>query len=159
MLHPAIRPPAQRGFTLIELLVVMTVLAIMLGFGVPSFRNFIASQRVKSAAYELSTSMLLARSEAIKRNTPVTITPVTAGDWTSGWNVTYTAGGTATPLQNENSLSGVAVSGAPATITFGPTGRSTATTVSYWQFAGATTTRCIRLDTAGVASTTSTTCP
>jgi type IV fimbrial biogenesis protein FimT len=156
---PTLRPFAQRGFTLIELLVIMTVLAVMLGLGVPSFRNFIASQRVKSAAYELSTSMLLARSEAIKRNTSVTITPVTSGDWTSGWNVTYTAGGATSALQNQNSLSGVDVTGAPATITFGPTGRATATSVSYWQFAGATTTRCIRLDTAGVASTSSTTCP
>ena len=158
MRHP-LRPMAQRGFTLIELLVVMTLLAVMLGLGVPSFRNFIASQRVKSAAYELSTSMLLARSEAIKRNTSVTITPVTAGDWTSGWSVVYTAGGTTTALQNANSTAGVAVTGAPATISFGPTGRSTATSVSYWQFANATTTRCIRLDTAGVASTTSTACP
>ena len=149
----------QRGFTLVELLVIMTILAVMLGLAVPSFRNFIASQRVKSAAYELSTSMLLARSEAIKRNTSVTIAPATASDWTSGWNVTYIAGGTATALQNTTSFAGITVTSAPATISFGPTGRSTATSVSYWQFDDGQTTRCIRLDTAGVASTTSTSCP
>jgi type IV fimbrial biogenesis protein FimT len=148
-----------RGFTLVELLVVLTVLGIMLGIAVPSFKNFIASQRVKSASYELSTSMLLARSEAIKRNTTVTITPVTTGDWTSGWNVTYVSGGTTTTLHNQNSLSGVTATRAPNTIAFGTTGRSTAASVSYWQFAGGNSTRCVRLDTAGVATTTSTSCP
>src|ERR1700756_2423405 len=91
---------ASRGFTLIELLVVMTVLGIMLGLAVPSFKNFIGSQRAQAAADELSTSLLLARSEAIKRNTTVTITPVTTGDWTSGWSVTYTTGGVTTTVHN-----------------------------------------------------------
>ena len=149
----------ERGFTLIELLVVMTVLGIMLGLAVPSFKNFIASQRVKSAAYELSTSMLFARSEAIKRNTTVTISPVTTSDWTSGWNVTYVSGGTTTTLQNENSFYSVTVTRGPATIAFNSTGRPTSGSVSYWQFVAATTTRCIRLDTAGVATTTSVACP
>ena len=41
-----------RGFTLIELMIVVTLLAVMLGIAAPSFRDFMAGQRVKTAAGE-----------------------------------------------------------------------------------------------------------
>lgn len=75
------------GFTLIELLTTMAIVAILLGIGVPSFREFISSQRVKSAASEISSMLILARSEAIKRNRDVTIEQATGG-WQNGWTVT-----------------------------------------------------------------------
>lgn len=151
----------SHGFTLIEVLVVLTVLGIMLGVGIPSFKNFIAQQRVKSTAYEIATSLLIARSEAIKRNASVTVTPVTGSDWTSGWKVAVGA----TTLQTQSSVTGITVNTtkAPTSITFQGTGRPTAGTVSYWEVASSVTTsitgRCVRLDTAGVSSTSSGTCP
>lgn len=154
---------ASRGFTLIELLTVMIVLGIMMAIATPSFRNFIASQRVKSASYEVSTSLLLARSEAIKRNAQVTITPSTASTWTAGWSTTtsQTISGTATTitLQAKDALSGITIAKAPSTVTFQGTGRPTATAISYWEIAGSSATRCVRLDTAGVSSTFSGACP
>jgi type IV fimbrial biogenesis protein FimT len=91
MTFPAPFPGSrQRGFTLIELMIVVTLLAVMLGIGIPSFRGFIAGQRVKTAAYDFATALLVARSEAIKRNTTVTIAPT--GSWIGGWTVA--AGGT-----------------------------------------------------------------
>ncbi|WP_158290116.1 GspH/FimT family pseudopilin [Ramlibacter sp. WS9] len=147
----------SRGFTIIELLVVMTVIGILAGIAVPSFRNFIAQQRVKSASYEVSTSLLFARSEAIKRNAQVKVAPAAGTDWGTGWNVTINAGGTV--LQNQAQTSGITITKTPAEIIFQGTGRPTAASVSNWEVAGADSTRCVRLDTAGIASTASGACP
>src|SRR5205814_257434 len=79
---------ASRGFTLPELLIVVTVMAVMVAIGVPSFAEFIRNQRVKTASFEVFASLVFARSEAITRNTSVTLTP-SGANWANGWTVTY----------------------------------------------------------------------
>ncbi len=54
-----------RGFTLIELLVAISIAAILASIAAPSFQSEIASQRVRSAAYELGQTLQTARSKAI----------------------------------------------------------------------------------------------
>jgi type IV fimbrial biogenesis protein FimT len=146
---------ALRGFTLIELLVVLTILGIMMGIGIPSFKNFIGTQRAKSAAYELVTSLLLARSEAVKRNADVTITPSTANTWTSGWSVVSGS----TTLQTQGTLDNITFTSptSTASVTFKGTGRPSAS--AKWEIASSTTTRCVKLDSAGVPSTSAGACP
>ncbi len=61
------RQPASRGLTLIETMVVIAVLGILLALAAPSFRDFIATQRLKGAANELVSDMVYARSEALAR--------------------------------------------------------------------------------------------
>lgn len=80
------------GFTLIELMIGLTVLAILLALAVPSFRQFSLSNAATSANNDLVTSLQLARSEALKRNRPVTVCASADGeecgadsDWGSGW--------------------------------------------------------------------------
>jgi type IV fimbrial biogenesis protein FimT len=77
---------AALGFTLIELLVAVAVLAIVMSLAAPSFGDFIRSNRLKSAAFDLVVSLNYVRSEAIKRNTDATLTPA-AGGWGDGWSV------------------------------------------------------------------------
>lgn len=63
-------PPAAgplRGFSLIELMVAVAILAILLALAVPSFQDMIQRNRVRTAAADLTDSLNLARSEAIKR--------------------------------------------------------------------------------------------
>lgn len=142
------------GFTLVELLVTLTILGIMMGLAIPSFKNFIGSQRAKSASYELVTTLLLARSEAIKRNADVTITPPTANTWSSGWSV---AAGTST-LQVQDEFTNITFTSPTSTaaVTFKGTGRPTAP--AKWQITGAESTRCVKLDAAGFPSTTTGAC-
>src|ERR1043166_2541029 len=73
------------GFTLVELLTVGVVLVVLTLIAVPSFNELTRSQRVQIAAMDLFTSLLRARSEAIKQNTDVTLSP--AGTWAGGWAV------------------------------------------------------------------------
>ena len=51
----------------------MVVVAILLGVGIPNFMEFQRNGAVTAAANELVTGTLLARSEAVKRQVPVTL--------------------------------------------------------------------------------------
>lgn len=76
------------GFTLVELMVVLSIAAILLGIGVPSFRTLLNSQRITIAANDLLASIHLARSEAIKRGARVDLVPLGGSDdWAKGWVV------------------------------------------------------------------------
>jgi len=74
------------GFTLIELIIVITIAGILAAAAAPSFRSFIASQRVKTASFDLIAALTQTRSEAIKRNANVSMT-ATGGNWKDGWTI------------------------------------------------------------------------
>jgi type IV fimbrial biogenesis protein FimT len=63
----------QSGFTLIELMFVIMLAAILLGVGIPSFRDFIRNSRMTTAANDLIADYNLARSEAVKRRVTITL--------------------------------------------------------------------------------------
>jgi type IV fimbrial biogenesis protein FimT len=92
----------QSAFTLIELMVALTVLGILLGFAVPTFRDFTRNNRVTALHNDLTTAFTVARSESLKRSLPVSICASTNGtscassaDWDAGWIVFTDATGTA----------------------------------------------------------------
>lgn len=74
---------AQRGFSLVELATAMTIIAILMMLGMPSFSEYINNARLGSVAQSFYTGLSQARSEAIRRNVPVefamTNTPIAAG--------------------------------------------------------------------------------
>lgn len=89
------------GVTLIELLIVIAIAAILATIAVPSFREFVAGQRIKTASFDLMSMLTLARSEAIKRNGSVTL----SGIGTS--NVMIVAGGVT--IQQRESAAGLSI--------------------------------------------------
>ena len=78
-----LKQAAQRGVSLIELATALTILAILLMLGMPSFREYINNARLGAVAQSFYAGLSLARSEAIRRNVPVefamTNTPIGTG--------------------------------------------------------------------------------
>jgi len=136
------------GFTLIEAIVVIAILAILVAIAVPSFNTLIRSQRVKNTSFDIFSSLSYARSEAITRNTTVTVTP-TGGNWSNGWAVTDPATGTV--LRTQNAVSGITVTGS-ATVSYNGMGRLNAA-VTAFSLTGtdlsASNLRCISIDLSG----------
>lgn len=138
-----------RGFTLIELMVAIAVLTIVVGVAVPGFQSFMANQRVKSIADELAFSLMLAKSEAIKRKQQV-IVSANGGNWDSGWVVKTSA-----ETLRQVPQAGVTISGVSLTeINFGPAGRPGLSGASSIDFSicdvkKAATERQLRLSLAG----------
>lgn len=140
---------------MIELMVVIAVVAILAAVATPSFSKFVLGQRVKTASFDMASTLLLARSEAIKRNTNVTIAPNDASNWAGGWKVTLVAtGGAVVTLSEQTAYSGLTI-GVPSSLASliyaGSSGRPSAGI--KFQLSGADTTRCVTVDVSGVTST------
>jgi type IV fimbrial biogenesis protein FimT len=92
-------PSPAQGFTLIELMITLAVMAILLGIAAPSFNNVVLSNKLSSYANNLVASANLARSEAIKRNSAITLCAssngtscAASGGWEQGWVIKTTSG-------------------------------------------------------------------
>jgi type IV fimbrial biogenesis protein FimT len=85
----------EAGFTLTELMVTLTIVAILMGIGVPSYKYVTNADRVSSEINGLLGDLMFARAEAIREGQPVTVCPSSDGasclasgaTWNTGWIV------------------------------------------------------------------------
>lgn len=83
----------QSGMTLLSLIVTMAVVAVLLGSGVPTFRQMVLNNRRTATINELIVSVQFARSESAKRYEEVVLCPSAGGAqcsgrrWDQGWLV------------------------------------------------------------------------
>ena len=142
----------HQGFTLIELLIALVVLAVLIGIAMPSFSNLILSQRIKAASFDVVASLAYARSEAIKRNGSITITPVSGTNWADGWTIPD-PDPSLPPLRTQAAFKNLTISG-PASIVFGRSGRIVSTAGSILiddsKSNAVALPRCITIDTTGI---------
>lgn len=142
------RLPSSRGckgFSIIELMVVVAILAILTAIAAPSFRELIASQKIRAAASAVYDSMVLARSEAIKRNAVVSIS---SADLANGWSVNLADG---TSVRSQEAFSGLTFSPSAPALAYTGLGRlqSNATTTVTISGSGTTKEWTVRIEASG----------
>jgi type IV fimbrial biogenesis protein FimT len=90
------RRRTQQGFTLMELMVVLAIAGTILAIGAPSFNEFRRNNRLTGTSNEFLSALLSARTEAIKRQQPVSLcasddsggaAPSCSGGAYNGWIV------------------------------------------------------------------------
>jgi type IV fimbrial biogenesis protein FimT len=89
------------GFTLVEMMIVLAISAIMVSMALPSFTGLIARNRLSSESSGLMADLMLARSEALRQGSLVTVCASADGqtcsngaNWASG-RITFTDQGVA----------------------------------------------------------------
>lgn len=84
------------GFTAVEFMVVLGLSALFLVAAVPGYQALIQNNKIVAATNRLSASLNLARTEAIRRSTKVSVCPTanaaftacgSTAQWGSGWIV------------------------------------------------------------------------
>jgi type IV fimbrial biogenesis protein FimT len=148
--HRCLTAP-QRGFTLLELMIVVAIVGVLGAFAVPAMKDYLATGRLRSAASDLYSALLQARSEAIKLRSAATVAPISGTSWNSGWTVKV--GGNL--YQQTDALASsveVTVVGTAAPIVYGSNGRvsSGAQTVVFYTSGSKVSARCVSVDATGL---------
>jgi type IV fimbrial biogenesis protein FimT len=83
---------AQSGFTLIEVIIASAVVAILLSLMIPSFGTLTMNERMTTQANDFISTLVLARGQALKRVSRVTVCSSAdgvscsnSGGWEQGW--------------------------------------------------------------------------
>ena len=142
-------PRASAGFTMAEILIVITILGVLAAIAAPNLMEMVRTQRIKTASFDVFSSMNVARSEAIKRNAKVSVRP-NGGDWSKGWQIFDTNG---TVIKDQPGWDDLQLAG-PGLVRFTSSGRLDGAVASFNLTARdipPSKYRCIMLDTSGRA--------
>jgi type IV fimbrial biogenesis protein FimT len=124
----------------------------MMTIAFPMLADAMTAQRLRASGTDLMSSLLLARSEAIKRNGGVTIRPRVGDNWATGWTVTVAA--TNEQLDAKDALGNrVAVKSAPDSMTYQGNGRLTVagvTRLTIVDTSAHVAARCLVIDPSGL---------
>jgi len=148
-----------QGFTIIELMIVVVLLVVLLSLAGPDFRSIIIATRIKNTSFDVFSSLTQARSEAITRNTTVTMAAA-GGAWANGWTISCTDTDvckdpvtSAPPLvmRNQDAYDGVTLSGSATSVSYSGSGRANAT--AWFSITAPNASdrdkRCVTLDASG----------
>lgn len=159
----------DRGFTLLELIMVVALMGIVMAYAIPGMQSLLANQRIKSAAFNLITTTMFARGEAVKRGIPIYIKAPSSNDLTGGWCVMVSSGATCSvtapgveTMRIQQPLDGVTYTfkTTAGVISFNRSGRlSNNVSVDIVDNTQSALKRCITIDVGGTARSTVGACP
>ena len=144
----------QNGVTLPEVLLALAVTGILGMIAVPAMGDLVADQRLRAAAFDLVATLNQARSEAIKRGTPVTLSAA-GSSWEAGWTLTDAGG---TPIAVHSALSGALRITGPVSLVYERDGRlpqagaTAAFSVETNPARAGASPRCVRVELTGRAA-------
>jgi len=99
----------RSGFSLIELMLTIVLVSLLLTLGVPSFNALLRTISLNTQANNFVAAINLARSEAVRRNTVVTLSAsadnLALHHWEAGWQIWVDGNGNGT-LDNGELLRG-----------------------------------------------------
>jgi type IV fimbrial biogenesis protein FimT len=141
------------GFTLIEFVIVLVILAVIAAIAAPNLSTMLANQRLRAAATDFFSALVLARSEAIKRGVQVQVVPVSGADWNAGWRVV--APGNEQVEKSSAPGYRVEIALAPSVITYERSGRLSGAGSARVEFrdsakATSVSSRCVTIDPSGM---------
>jgi type IV fimbrial biogenesis protein FimT len=132
--------------------VTLSITAILVGIAVPSFSAFTLEQRIKAAAGDLFLEMSKARSEAVRRNTNITVAPANSvTGWQGGWSIQDPVN-SGSYLDSHAAVAGVSITTSATNIVYQGSGRiQGGQTLTFLISSGGTsaTARCVQLDASG----------
>lgn len=158
----------QSGVSLIELMMAVSILAIVLFFGVPNFQSFFENSRARTVSNDLTAALQLARSEAIKRRAPIRMCVANADstdcgadntDWNSGWLIINTTNNDVIRAWGpiSSNINGNGVVAPAAGVTFASSGLASASGRFAVDVTGYE--RCIDISTTGRVNVSKGVCP
>lgn len=119
---------SQYGISLIEVAIVMTVIAITMAYGLPSFSTWTQNTQLRTVAESVHSGLQIARSEAVRRNARVEfkLSDNVGAAGATGWTVRLVGGATIESKPDGESSANVTITETPSgadRVTFEGTGR------------------------------------
>ncbi len=136
----------------------VAIAGILAALAAPSLSNLVANQRNRAVATDLYVALSKARSEAIKRNTSVTLSPKTANVWKDGWEIIDPSDANK-KIEDHAAITGGTITG-PASVTYRSSGRvqGNATPTFDITVSGTDSHVCVTVNLSGLPSQKSSSC-
>jgi prepilin-type N-terminal cleavage/methylation domain-containing protein len=114
----------KRGFTLLEILTALVIMGVVMGLGVPKFRDWLIHENVRHARVNVTVRLAGARSIAVQRGCEAVlhIDPTSSRLWTTACRVQGGGMDTVGLIENMSSRFGVVFSATGDSVVFTPQG-------------------------------------